>query len=110
MARGRSRYDAPRRRAGSVLMDSGVSRSSRGRGSRPGGWARVLALVALAAVAVGGVGVGRPPAGASHDQRAAARRFAAAWERRDATGMWRALSPRSRAAHPVSAFTASYRQ
>jgi beta-lactamase class D len=93
-----------------VLIDSGVSRSSRGRGSRPGGWTRVLALVALAAVVVGGVVVWRSHTRASHDQRAAARRFAAAWERRDAPAMWRALTPRSRAAHPVSAFTASYRQ
>src|SRR4051812_599667 len=110
MARRRSRYDAPRRRAGSVLIDSGVSRSRRGRRSGPGGWARVLALLAVAAAGVGGVVVWRSHTGASHDQHVAARRFAEAWGQRDAPAMWRALPPRSRAAHPVSAFAASYRQ
>jgi hypothetical protein len=110
MARGRSRYDAPRRRAGSVLIASGVSRSRRGRRSTPGGWMGVLVLLALAAAAVGGVVVWRSHTGTGADRRDAARRFAGAWERRDATAMWRALTPRSRAAHPVFAFTASYRR
>jgi penicillin-binding protein A len=110
MARGRSRYEAPRHRAGSVLIESGMSRSRRGRGGGPGGWSRVLAVVALAAGIAGGVAVWRSHTDASADRRDAARRFAAAWERRDATAMWRALAPRSREAHPVSAFTASYRQ
>jgi peptidoglycan glycosyltransferase len=93
-----------------VLIESGMSRSRRRRGSRRGGWARVLALLALAAAVAGGVVVWRSHTAASRDRRDAAKRFAAAWERHDARTMWRALTPRSRAAHPVSAFIASYRR
>src|SRR3954447_1982525 len=110
MARRRPRYDGPRRRAGSVLSESGLSRSHRGRGPRRGRSMRVLALLALAAAVLGGVVLWRSHAGGAADRRAAARRFATAWERRDTTAMWRALTPRARAADPLSAFSASYRQ
>src|SRR4051795_12924583 len=110
MARRRPRYEGPRRRAGSVLIESGLSRSHRGRGPRRGRSMRVLALLALAAAVLGGVVLWRSHAGGAADRRAAARRFATAWERRDTTAMWRALTPRARAADPLSAFSASYRQ
>jgi beta-lactamase class D len=59
---------------------------------------------------VGGVALWRSHVDAAGDRAAAARRFAAAWAGGDRPAMWRALTPRSRAAHPEAAFAAAYGQ
>jgi len=65
-------------------------------------------LIVAAAVVAGGL-VWRAQTQARADRHAAAVRFAGAWEHRDYAAMWRALTPRSRAAHPQAAFTDAYR-
>jgi penicillin-binding protein A len=97
-------------RASSVLLVSG--RPPRRRGGVRRALGRVLAAaVLLAVLAAAGYVVWREVlrddgTGARH---AAAQRFAAAWARRDAGAMWRALSPGARQATPLARFVASYR-
>jgi peptidoglycan glycosyltransferase len=104
VARRRSRYATPARRAGSVLLDSPARR--RRRRPRIGRW-----LVGLAILAVIGSGVylWRSQVEAGDARREAAERFAAAWARGDRAAMWRELTPRARAATPERRFTAAYR-
>ncbi len=115
----RTRYVEPRPRAGSVLQAgrAGAGRRRAGGRGRPrpggGGFGRppvalllgVLVVLAAAAAAVL-VLVRRDHAIA--DRAAAARRFTGAWAVGDRAAMWRALSPRSRAAHPEPVFARSY--
>jgi peptidoglycan glycosyltransferase len=101
-------------RAGSVLI-SGQRPTRRRRGRRFGGrsgggiprWSVVAALVA--AVLVAGGLAWRSRVQAREDRRAAAERFVAGWEHGDRLAMWRALTPRARAAYPEAAFAALYR-
>jgi beta-lactamase class D len=92
----------------------GPSRRRRGLNFSGGGsgraipWWRIAAVLALAAVVAGGL-IWRARVQAREDRRAAAVRFVAAWERRDHTAMWRALTPAARAATPAAAFTRAYR-
>ena len=65
-------------------------------------------LVVLAAVA-GGVLVWRSPVNSDGGRRAAAERFVTGWARGELVVMWRALTPRARAAYPQARFAAAYR-
>ena len=72
----------------------------------PWGW--VAALLVVAGVIAGGL-MWRSQVQARDDRRAAAVRFAGAWERGDYAAMWRALTPQARAQYSETAFTDSYR-
>jgi len=104
MARRRTRYATPGRRAGSVLLDSPVRR--RRRRPRIGRW--LIAIAVLAAIG-GGVYLWRAREEAGDARQEAAQRFADAWENDDHAAMWRTLSARSRAATPEPRFTQAYR-
>jgi peptidoglycan glycosyltransferase len=114
MARRRSRYSTPGRRAGSVLLDTGARRRRRRRRSRGGrfAWGRLSAVLG-ALVVVAAIGAAalawRSHENAQDTRREAAQRFAAAWSRGDRAAMWRALTPRARAATPQRRFVAAYR-
>ncbi len=104
MARRRTRYATPGRRAGSVLLDNPVRR--RRRRPRLGRW-----LVGLAILAAAGSGVylWRSQEAAGDARRDAAERFAAAWSSGDRAAMWRELTPRAQAATPERRFVEAYR-
>ncbi len=121
MVRRSRRYDEPRPRAGSVLQAAGRSGGVRRRARRPpslggsGGGAprgsgplRIAAVLVLGAALVAAVLVWRARDDGAGARAAAARRYAAAWSAGDRPGMWRALTPRARAAYPLAAFAASY--
>ena len=65
-------------------------------------------MLVLAAI-VAGVVVWRSQVQAREDRHGAAARFVTAWEHGDHAAMWRALTPRARAAHPEAALAGSYR-
>jgi peptidoglycan glycosyltransferase len=117
MPRRRSRYSTPGPRAGSVLLDTGRRGARRRRRRRRGGggvgWGRLAAwlivLTALLGAAAGGVYLWRSHENAVDARRSAAERFAAAWQRGEHAAMWRALSPRARAATPERRFVTAYR-
>jgi penicillin-binding protein A len=104
MARRRSRYATPGRRAGSVLLDSPARR--RRRRPRIGRW--LVGLAILAAIG-GGVYLWRAQEEAGDARREAAEQFAAAWSRGDHAAMWRELTPGARASTPERRFVAAYR-
>ena len=104
MARRRSRYATPGRRAGSVLLDSPVRRHR--RRPRIGRW--LIGLLVLAAIG-GGAYLWRAQAEAGDARREAAQRFAQAWEQGDRAAMWRTLTPRARAETPERRFSEAYR-
>jgi len=87
-----------------VLLDSPARRRRR----RPpiGRWIAGLAM--LAAIA-GGVYLWRTQVEAGDARREAVEQFAAAWARGDRAAMWRALTPRARAASPERRFVEAYR-
>jgi penicillin-binding protein A len=68
----------------------------------------MFGVLVLAAVALG-VLVWRSLGESDGGRHAAAERFATAWVRGDSAGMWRALTPRARAAYPEARFAAAYR-
>jgi hypothetical protein len=117
MPRRRSRYSTPGPRAGSVLLDTGRRGAKRRRRRRRGGggvgWgrlaARLIVLLALLGAAAGGVYLWRSHENATDARRSAVERFAAAWQRGEHAAMWRALSPRARAATPERRFVTAYR-
>src|SRR5919108_719145 len=100
----RSRYSAPGPRAGSVLLDT---RARRRRRWRPRGVRLLFALLVLGAIGAG-VYVWRSHVEPGEARREAAQRFVAAWTKRDRAAMWRALSPRARAATPRRRFAGAY--
>ncbi len=122
MARGRKRSSGSSR-AGSVLVGGGGGTRRRrggpsfggsGSGSRSGSgrripWRWLLALLVLGGLVAGGL-YWRAQVQAREDRRAAAQRFAAAWERRDHAAMWRALTPAARTATPQAEFVADYKR
>ena len=79
--------------------------ASTGRGSPVG---PLVVLVVLGAVA-GAVYLWRSHENAVDARRTAAERFATEWERGDHAAMWRALSPRARAATGERRFVTAYR-
>ena len=110
----RSRYLVPGPRAGSVLQVGGRPGPRRRRGARrPRGGGglggAVVVLVVVVAAVVGGVLVWRSAATGDGHGRAAVERFGMAWIRRDWALMWRALTPRARAAYSEARFVAAYR-
>ena len=68
----------------------------------------MFGVLVLAAVALG-VLVWRSLDESDGGRHAAAERFATAWVRGDSAGMWRALTPRARAAYPEARFAAACR-
>ncbi|MEA2125615.1 MAG: penicillin-binding protein [Solirubrobacteraceae bacterium] len=98
------RYAAPTRRAGSVLMGSSPARRRHRRS--PGRWIGVLILLLVAGAAVGGVVLVQRHRAANDRKRAAARAFAAAWERRDIRAMYDLAERASRPS--LGAFKRSY--
>jgi hypothetical protein len=115
MARGRVRKGGSVPRVGSVLLSGQRSAHGRRRGPRfgggPGGSLRpwwIVAVVVIAALVAGGL-AWRARVQARDDRRAAAVRFVTAWERGERPAMWRALTPRARAAYPEATFAALYR-
>ena len=115
MARRRSRYGVPGRRAGSVLLVGGKSRQRRGLGGRrgqigpPRRWGPVLLGAVVLAMVVLGVVVWRSLAESDGGRRAAAERFVSAWARGDRGAMWQALTSRARARYPEARFVTAYR-
>jgi penicillin-binding protein A len=118
MARRRSGYVVSWPRAGSVLQGGGRSGLPRRRGGRRrqpgggfgfGGGVRVLGVLAVLMVVVGGGLVWRSLASGDGGRRAAAERFVVAWGRGEWGAMWQALTPRARAAYPEARFAAAYR-
>jgi penicillin-binding protein A len=115
MARRRSRYGVPGRRAGSVLLVGGRSRQPRGLGGRKGQigprrrWGPVLLGAAVLAMVALGIVVWRSLAERDSGRRAAAERFISAWARGDRGAMWQALTPRARARYPEARFVTAYR-
>jgi peptidoglycan glycosyltransferase len=105
MARRRSRYSRPERRAGSVLLTTPVRRRRRRR--LPG--LRALGVLAILAAIGGGVLAWRAYTEAGDARREAAERFAAAWARGDEAAMWRELTPRAQARRPERDFATDYR-
>jgi peptidoglycan glycosyltransferase len=102
-------------RTGSVLTGGGHSVGRRRRGLHFGGgrghgipWGWLAAVAVLAAIVAGAL-AWRAQRQARADRHAAAVRFVSAWEHRDRAAMWRALTPRARAAYPEVAFASSYR-
>ncbi len=104
--------------AGSLMLPSSRPSSRRrgGRGFRVTGgprprrrvpWPSIGLLVAVAAILAGGF-AWRWQTQAREDRRAAAARFAAAWQKGDRPAMWRALTPAARAKTPEAAFARSY--
>lgn len=115
MARGRQRNGGLGPRRGSVLLTGSQSSSRRRRSPRFGGaprrrlpWHWAAALIVVSGVVAGGL-TWRSQVQARDDRRAAAVRFAGAWERGDYDAMWRALTPRARAQYSEAQFTDSYR-
>jgi peptidoglycan glycosyltransferase len=104
VARRRSRYATPGRRAGSVLLDNPARRRRR----RPpiGRW---LVAVAILAAIGGGLYLWRTRAEAAEARRESAERFAQAWSRGDRPAMWRELTPRAQVATPERRFAQAYR-
>lgn len=68
----------------------------------------MVGVLVLAAIALG-VFVWRSLGESDSGRRAAAGRFERAWVRGDRAEMWRALTPRARAAYPQHRFAAAYR-
>ncbi len=66
-------------------------------------------LVLLAALAAAGVLLARSSLFRHDDRRDTVARYVDAWTRGDRDAMWRLLDRRSRAAHPLRGFAASYR-
>ncbi|MGI8412023.1 MAG: penicillin-binding transpeptidase domain-containing protein [Solirubrobacteraceae bacterium] len=84
-----------------------LRRAAAGGGRRA---VRALGLLGLmAALAAAGVVVWRAVDGGDSGRRAAVERFVNAWVRGDWRVMWRALTPKARAAHPEGRFVAAYR-
>jgi penicillin-binding protein A len=69
----------------------------------------MLALLVLVGAVVGGILAWRAYVTPGEARRDAAQQFTAAWVRGDEAAMWRALTPRARAAHPERQFAADYR-
>ena len=115
MARRRSRYGVPGRRAGSVLLVGGRSRQRRGLGGRrgqigpPRRWGPVLLGAVVLAMVVLGVVVWRSLAESDGGRRAAAERFVSAWARGDSGAMWQTLTSRAQASYPEARFVTAYR-
>lgn len=65
-------------------------------------------MVVVVAIVAGAL-VRRSQDQAREDRRAAALRFVTAWEHTDRAAMWRALTPRARAAYSLGALRRSYR-
>jgi penicillin-binding protein A len=70
---------------------------------------RVLGLLVVLAVVVGGVLVWRSLADRDGGRRLAAERFVTGWRRGELAVMWRALTPRARAEYPEARFASAYR-
>jgi hypothetical protein len=109
MARRRTRYAGPARRAGSPFLTGGFGPPVRRHRNRGRSVLVVAVLLVLVAAVVGGVVLWRSHEDARGDRRAAAQRFATAWAKGDTAAMWKALTPGARAKHPRKAFLAAYR-
>jgi beta-lactamase class D len=84
-------------------------RPRRGGGLRLGSILRGVVVLAMLAGIAAGVVVWQTHSTAAQDRRDAAERFTTAWARSDWAGMWRALTPAARRAHPQAAFAAANR-
>jgi beta-lactamase class D len=84
-------------------------RRPRRGGLRLGSILRGVVVLAMLAGIAAGVVVWQTHSTAAQDRRNAAERFTTAWARSDWAGMWRALTPAARRAHPQAAFAAANR-